>query len=153
MSVVRELQSLINDVATPDIETLVNHLGEPCEVRHPVYPQQDTSSVFVNDKRFEDEIEYDPPLLATALVFPMDRGEPALVADQPIDDAFSIPRHDGEPLKGLITGQSVPERSAVTLLRPKPKHYYVLQRGLLNPTSPWIVQVYLIPMQVEDLSV
>jgi len=148
----RDLHSLVSQTAAPDLQLIVQHLGESCLVRQPIFPAEAPerqSSVFANPKRFADEIEYGDGLEATALLIPLG-GEPPLATDQL--EPMNAASLSTEPMRCLVMGITPEERAVITVIRnAKEKHYYVLQRSLLTQEAPRIVQCWLIPMDVEGV--
>lgn len=148
----RDLHELISQIADPDLVMIIEHLGEACEIRQPVYVAEATESVFANAKRFADELEYSEPVEASCLLVPTGGQEdPSRATD--LDDPTSVHPRASEPMRALVTPIVPKERAMLSVLRNNvPKHYYVLQRALLTKYDPKIIQCYVVPVNLEDLS-
>jgi len=157
MSINRDLHRIISEHSHADLQVLIQYLGEACEIRQPIYPKEaNPSSVFANPKRFQDEIEYGEALTATVLMIPPQaEGGMGKTATDELEPSTNRSMDPSEPMRALFLGAEPQERAMITVRRhddqSRDKHYYVLQRSLINQQEPRILQCFLIPVWLDDL--
>lgn len=138
----QDLRQIISDETSLHLPEIIYALGEPCEVRLPVFPTE--TGVFANELQYESEINYADPVERKIMIIPF--SDKLHASDEGLGGFIPV----AEPLRGLITGEAPPERTMVTIRRSQPIHYYVIRREILSQNEPTVVSLYLAPVSIPS---
>ena len=122
-----------------DLPVMVEYLGEICEIRLAL--AQTSSKVFANDLMNEDSISYGEPYLDRVLMMPL--SEKSIGTESGSILAM-------EPVRGIMMGELIPERTMISVKREITRHFYVLKTERLTLVDPKVIQVYLVPVSLEE---